>query len=75
MTQGDITNKIFQNLSIKSVRLVKDKDTDQFKGFCYVEFDTLDHLEKAIGMDGRIKLEESPTPLRIDIADRKKNDR
>jgi len=57
------------------VRLVKDRETDQFKGFCYVEFETLENLERALECDGRIKLDDLSAPLRIDIADRRKNDR
>lgn len=57
------------------MRLVKDRETDIFKGFCYVEFETLDNLERALECDGRIKLDDLSAPLRIDIADPKKNDR
>lgn len=74
LVQGDI-GKIFRDLDIKNVRLVKDKDTDQFKGFGYVEFNTLEDLEKAIELDGRIKLDDTDVPLRIDVADQRKNDR
>lgn len=76
LVQGDVM-KIFENLSVKNVRLVKDRETDQFKGFCYVEFETSDDLESAMELNGRIKLDdnESTPPLKIDIADQKKNDR
>lgn len=67
--------KIFQDFEVKNVRLVKDRETDQFKGFCYVEFETLENLEGALEYDGRIKLDDVSAPLRIDIAERKKNDR
>lgn len=60
---------------MKNVRLVKDKETDQFKGFCYVEFETIQELEEAVALDGRIVLDSNPNPLRIDIAEQKKNDR
>lgn len=65
--------KIFPNLYVKHVRLVNDKDTDLFKGFCYVEFDTLEHLKLALDLDGRISLDESVAPLRIDVAEQKKD--
>lgn len=67
--------QIFSSLTVKNVRLVKDKDTDQFKGFCYVEFETIQELEEAVNLDGRIVLDNNPQPLRIDIAEQKKNDR
>ncbi|XP_034489508.1 eukaryotic translation initiation factor 4H isoform X4 [Drosophila innubila] len=74
LVQGDVT-KIFKDFEVKNVRLVKDRETDMFKGFCYVEFETLDNLERALECDGRIKLDDLSAPLRIDIADRKKNER
>ncbi|XP_023166947.1 eukaryotic translation initiation factor 4H isoform X1 [Drosophila hydei] len=74
LVQGDVM-KIFNDFEVKHVRLVKDRETDQFKGFCYVEFETLDNLERALECDGRIKLDDLSDPLKIDIADRKKNDR
>lgn len=74
IVQGDVTN-IFQQFVVKNVRLVKDKETDAFKGFCYVEFATLEDLEKALNLDGIIQLDDIPSPLRIDVAEQKKNDR
>ena len=75
LVQGDVI-KIFEHFEVKNVRLVMDRWTDQFKGFCYVEFETLENLERALECDGRIKLDDLSAPLRIDIAaDRKKNDR
>nr|XP_016999703.1 eukaryotic translation initiation factor 4H isoform X1 [Drosophila takahashii] len=75
LVQGDVI-KIFQDFEVKNVRLVKDRETDQFKGFCYVEFETLENLQRALECDGRIKLDDLSAPLRIDIADgRRKNDR
>lgn len=74
VVQGDVI-QIFSKQVVKNVRLVKDKETDQFKGFCYVEFDTLQDLEDAVNLDGRIVLDNNPQPLRIDVAEQKKNDR
>jgi len=54
--------------------LVKDKETDVFKGFGYVEFETLEHLQRALELDGMITLDESQHALRIDIAEQRKND-
>lgn len=68
--------QIFNELKVKNVRLVKDKETDAFKGFCYVEFETLQDLEGAVTLDGRLVLDNNSTsPLRIDVAEQKKNDR
>lgn len=72
IVQGDV-NKIFDNLSVKNIRLVKDKETDKFKGFCYVEFDTLTDLENAVNMDGVIFVEGHR--IKIDVAEGKRSDR
>lgn len=72
LVQGDVM-KIFGNLNVKNVRLVKDRETDLFKGFGYVEFDSLEDLEQALEMDGRIELDVGHAPLRIDLAEQKKD--
>ncbi|XP_052751847.1 eukaryotic translation initiation factor 4H isoform X2 [Galleria mellonella] len=70
--QGDI-NRIFPDLAIKNVRLVMDKETDKFKGFCYVEFECLEDLIKAIEMNGAINVEGNF--IKIDVAEEKRSDR
>lgn len=72
IVQGDV-KKIFPNLYVKHVRLVNDKETDCFKGFCYVEFESLEDLKTALDFDGRISLDDSVAPLRIDVAEQKKD--
>lgn len=72
IVQGDV-KKIFPNLYVKHVRLVNDKETDLFKGFCYVEFESLADLKDALELDGRISLDEADAPLRIDVAEQKKD--
>ncbi|XP_055547120.1 eukaryotic translation initiation factor 4H-like isoform X2 [Wyeomyia smithii] len=74
VVQGDL-NSIFKDFTVKNIRLVKDKETDVFKGFCYVEFETLEELKRALDLDGMIALNDSASTLRIDIAEQKKNDR
>lgn len=70
--QGDV-DKIFPNQTIKNIRLVMDKETDKFKGFCYVEFDTLQDLEEAVALNGLIDVEG--TTIKIDVAEGKRNER
>lgn len=70
--QGDVL-KIFPNLKVKSVRLVKDRETDHFKGYCYVEFEELEELKEALALDSMILLDNADETLRIDVAEPKKN--
>ena len=39
----------------KSVRLVHDSITGQFKGFGYIEFNTADQLREALSMNGSVR--------------------
>ncbi|CAK1541561.1 unnamed protein product [Leptosia nina] len=72
LIQGDI-NRIFPDLNIKNVRLVMDKETDKFKGFCYVEFEYLEDLIKAIELNGALNVDGNY--IKIDVAEEKRNDR
>ena len=57
MIQGDI-DIIFRNyLPLKTVRMVRDRETDKFRGFCYVEFETAEILEQALTMNGAVRIE------------------
>lgn len=50
-----------------------DRVTDKFKGFCYVEFDDLDTLVRALQLNDILQVEGHV--IRIDIAEGKRNDR
>ncbi|XP_063229420.1 eukaryotic translation initiation factor 4H [Bacillus rossius redtenbacheri] len=76
--QGDV-DKIFQSaferdhIKLKSVRMVKDRETDRFKGFCYVEFEDCNDLERALSVDGLLNVEGHC--LKIDVAEDKRDKR
>lgn len=50
-----------------------DRETDKFKGFCYVEFEYLNDLIKAIEMNGSLNVDGQF--IKIDVAEEKRNDR
>ncbi|KAA0192256.1 hypothetical protein HAZT_HAZT008942 [Hyalella azteca] len=56
-------------LKTKNVRMVHDRETGNFKRFCYVEFEDGADLEKALELDGAQYMECS---IRVDIADQPK---
>lgn len=49
--QGDL-DQLFSGLPVVSVRLVRDRETDEFKGFGYVEFRDRESLNAALQRDG-----------------------
>lgn len=50
--QGDIDN-IFSEVKhhIQKIRMIRDKETDKFKGFCYVEFSNAESFNAALAFD------------------------
>ena len=69
LIQGDI-DIIFRNLSIKSVHMIRDKETDKFKGYCYVEFANAQSYNDALLLNGACV---SGNIIKVDIADSNRN--
>ncbi|CAF3339390.1 unnamed protein product [Rotaria sp. Silwood1] len=67
MVQGDFEHYLFIGLKVKQVRLVRDRQTDRFRGFAYVDFEDADSLRSAIALDGTCINDQ---PIRIDVASR-----
>lgn len=70
--QGDIDN-IFADVKdyITKIRMIRDKETDKFKGFCYVEFSNAEAFRTALTYDSAEFLDHV---LRIDYAVPKSRD-
>lgn len=68
--QGDI-DVIFKSLKISTARLVRDKETDIFKGYGFVEFHDVESLKKSLELDGA---EYCGRVLRIHPCDNKRKE-
>lgn len=53
--------------------MVHDRETDKFKGYCYVEFESLDDLIRVLAIDGILFVENQS--IRIDVAEGKRNEK
>jgi len=64
--QGDI-DAIFQEIkgSITKIRMIRDRETDKFKGFCYVEFSDEEAVKIALQFD---LAEYQGQQIRVDLA-------
>ncbi|KJH42106.1 hypothetical protein DICVIV_11910 [Dictyocaulus viviparus] len=69
--EGDIEQILrhvgFDDEQIRSfrIRMIRDRETDKFKGFAYVEFNTADELSKVLELNG---VEYGGRQLKIDVA-------
>ncbi|XP_046386375.1 eukaryotic translation initiation factor 4H [Ischnura elegans] len=72
--EGDI-NAIFQHQQIKHIRLVRDRETDKFKGFCYVEFEDLESLKQALDLNGLIQINNDNRVIKVALAEAKRSER
>ncbi|VDM65520.1 unnamed protein product [Strongylus vulgaris] len=52
--------------------MVHDRETDKFKGFAYVEFNSADELRKVLEING---VDYGGRPLKIDVASQRPGDR
>ena len=65
-TEDDLRTLFAQAGTVKSVSVIKDRDTGRSKGFAFVEMTTDDEAQKAIGMfNGQAFQERS---LRVNLA-------
>lgn len=63
-TEQDV-EEVFKGLGVKSVRLIRDRESDRFKGFGFVEFEAREDLQEALTHDGQTVEDQQ---IRVDVA-------
>lgn len=61
---------LFQGLQIDRVKMVRDRETDKFKGYAYVDFKDKESLDKAIAKSGSVIFDRE---VRISLPQRRKD--
>lgn len=71
MQESQLEDLFAQYGSVKSVRIITDRDTGRSRGFGFVEMSTVDEAQEAISnLDGK---EAEGRNLRVNIAEEKNN--
>ncbi|CAF0747552.1 unnamed protein product, partial [Didymodactylos carnosus] len=63
--QNQQSQRYQQQAPQQNLRLVRDRETDRFRGFAYVDFEDQDSLRQALSFDGAMINDKS---IRIDVA-------
>lgn len=48
--------------------MVRDRETAAFRGYAYVEFETVEDLKNALAVDGAVKKQELKIQLKLFLA-------
>lgn len=65
MTEDDLSELFAQAGTVKSVTLIKDRDTGRSKGFAFVEMGTQAEAEKAISMFNSMRVKDRELTVNI----------
>jgi len=65
MTEDDLSELFAQAGTVKSVTLIKDRDTGRSKGFAFVEMSTQAEAEKAISMFNSMRVNDRELTVNI----------
>ncbi|MCL4270727.1 MAG: RNA-binding protein [Anaerolineales bacterium] len=65
VTEEDLRNLFAQAGAVKSVALIKDRETGRSKGFAFVEMETQQDMEKAISMFSGRDFQDRPLTVNI----------